>query len=165
MAVDLLKPGLKLVFCGYNPSLASGRSGHHYAHPGNRFWRVLFASGITERLYRPEEDEKLLDFGMGFTNLCPRPTRRADELTREEIRSGALALRARLERFRPRAVAYTGIGVYRWFRTTSKASWGRQDVPAVPQVADVVVPSPSGLNRMRFEELVEHYRILVPFLA
>jgi double-stranded uracil-DNA glycosylase len=72
VAVDLLKPGLKLVFCGYNPSLASGRSGHHYAHPGNRLWRVLFASGITERLYRPEEDEKLLDFGMGFTNLCPR---------------------------------------------------------------------------------------------
>src|SRR5215212_5057660 len=30
MAVDLLRPGLKLVFCGYNPSLTSGRSGHHY---------------------------------------------------------------------------------------------------------------------------------------
>jgi hypothetical protein len=26
-----------------------------------------------------------------------------------------------------------------------------------------VVPSPSGLNRMRFEELVDHYRVLGPF--
>lgn len=165
MALDLLRPGLKLVFCGYNPSLASGRSGHHYAHPGNRFWRVLFASGITPRLYKPEEDELLLDLSIGFTNLATRPTRRADELTREEIQSGALALRAKLERFQPAVVAYTGIGIYRWFRATSKVSWGVQDSAAVPGVTDVVVPSPSGLNRMSFEELVDHYRTLTPFLA
>jgi TDG/mug DNA glycosylase family protein len=163
--LDLLRPGLKLVFCGYNPSLASGRSGHHYAHPGNRFWRVLFASGITTRLYKPEEDELLLDIGIGFTNLVPRPTRRADELTREEIQSGALDLRAKLEQFRPAVVVYTGIGIYRWLRATSKVDWGLQDTPTVPGVTDVVVPSPSGLNRMRFEELTDHYRMLQPFLS
>jgi TDG/mug DNA glycosylase family protein len=153
------------VFCGYNPSLTSGRSGHHYAHPGNRFWRVLFASGITDRLYRPEEDERLPDLlGIGFTNLASRPTRRADELTREEIRAGAGELRDKLEQYRPWAVAYTGIGVYRWFRATSKVGWGLQESPAVPGVTDVVVPSPSGLNRMSFEELVEHYRALTPLL-
>ncbi|MCA1730840.1 MAG: G/U mismatch-specific DNA glycosylase [Actinobacteria bacterium] len=165
VAKDLLKPGLTLVFCGYNPSLASGRSGHHYAHPGNRFWRVLYASGLTTRLYGPEEDERLLDLGIGFTNLASRPTRRADELTREEIQAGAQELRFRLERFKPQVVAYTGIGVYRWFRATSKVSWGVQEDSAVPGVADVLVPSPSGLNRMRFEELVDHYRVLAPFLS
>jgi double-stranded uracil-DNA glycosylase len=165
VASDLLGPDLRLVFCGYNPSLTSGRSGYHYAHPGNRFWRVLHAAGITDRLYRPEEDARLLDLGIGFTNLCPRPTRRADELTREEIRSGAEELRAKLERLRPRAVAYTGIGVYRWFRATSKVGWGVQENPAVPGVVDVVVPSPSGLNRMVFDELVEHYRALTPFVS
>jgi double-stranded uracil-DNA glycosylase len=103
--------------------------------------------------------------GVGLTNLCPRPTRRADELTREEIRAGSEALRAKLERFGPRVVAYTGIGVYRWFRATSRVGWGMQDAPAVPGVIDVVVLSPSGLNRMLFEELVDHYRVLVPFLA
>ena len=162
MALDLLKPGLTLVFCGYNPSLTSGQSGYHYAHPGNRFWRVLHASSITKRLYRPEEDEQSLDLSIGFTNLVSRPTRRADELTREEIQAGAEELREKLERFEPRAVAYTGIGVYRWFRATSKVSWGVQEDSAVPGVTDVVVPSPSGLNRMRFEELVEHYRVLAP---
>ena len=163
--MDLLRPGLRLVFCGYNPSLASGRSGHHYAHPVNRFWRVLFASGITNRLYKPEDDKQLLEYGIGFTNLVSRPTRRADELTREEIRTGAEALRAKLEQFQPRVVAYTGIGVYRWFRAASKVSWGVQESAAVPGVIDVVVPSPSGLNRMRFEELVDYYRVLVPLLA
>lgn len=166
MASDLLIPGLRLVFCGYNPSLTSGRSGHHYAHPGNRFWRVLHASGITERLYRPEEDEELpRSLGIGFTNLCPRPTRRADELSREEIRAGAAELRRKLEEFRPRVVAYAGIGVYRWFRATSKISWGVQEEPAVPAVTDVVLPSPSGLNRMSFDELVDRYSLLVPLVG
>jgi TDG/mug DNA glycosylase family protein len=164
MALDLLRPGLKLVFCGYNPSLTSGRSGHHYAHPGNRFWRVLFASGITVRQYEPHEDERLLALDIGFTNLCSRPTRRADELSREEIRAGAEELRSKVEEFRPQVVAYTGIGVYKWFRATSKVSWGVQDAPIVPGITDVVVPSPSGLNRMRFGELVEHYRVLTPFV-
>lgn len=162
MAQDLLKPGLKILFCGYNPSLRSGHTGRHYAHPGNRFWRVLHAAGVTDRLYAPEEDEALLDLGLGFTNLCSRPTRRADELTREEIRAGARGLKMRLERYEPRAVAYTGIGVYKWFRATSKVSWGLQECPAVPGVTDVVVPSPSGLNRMTFDELVGHYRELAP---
>ena len=164
MATDLLRPDLKVLFCGYNPSLLSGTTGHHYAHPGNRFWRVLDAAGITDRLYKPEEDEALLEEGIGFTNLCPRPTRRADELSREEIRAGADALRATLTRHRPRAVAYTGIGVYKWFRATSKVAWGVQPEPAVEGVVDVVIPSPSGLNRMRFDELVEHYRALAPFV-
>jgi len=165
VAVDLLRPGLRLVFCGYNPSLRSGASGHHYAHPGNRFWRVLHEAGITDRLYAPDEDESLLERGIGFTNLCSRPTRRADELSREEIQAGAHELRARLESFRPAAVAYTGIGMYRWFRATSKGGWGVQPEPVVPGVTDVVVPSPSGLNRMTFDELVEHYRALSTFVV
>ncbi len=107
----------------------------------------------------------LLSLGIGFTNLCSRPTRRADELTWEEIRAGAEELRAKLEEFRPRVVAFTGIGVYKWFRATSKVNWGVQEASTVPGVADVVVPSPSGLNRMRFEELVDHYRVLVTFLG
>ena len=86
-------------------------------------------------------------------------------MTRDEIRAGAEELRAKLEEFQPRVVAYTGIGVYKWFRATSKVNWGVQDNPAVPGVIDVVVPSPSGLNRMRFEELVDHYRALVLFLG
>lgn len=164
MAKDLLEDNLSLVFCGYNPSLASGSTGRHYAHPSNRFWSVLHAAGITCRKYAPEEDEKLLHRGIGFTNLVPRPTRRADELQRGEIEEGAEELRFKLRRHRPLAVAYTGIGVYRLFRDTRKVDWGVQPESAVDGVTDVVVPSPSGLNRMRFEELVGSYRALADFL-
>ena len=71
MASDLLEPGLKLLFCGYNPSLRSGQTGYHYAHPGNRFWCVLVAAGITERLYAPEEDAWLLEAGIGYQPVSP----------------------------------------------------------------------------------------------
>jgi double-stranded uracil-DNA glycosylase len=164
MLPDLLRPGLKLIFCGYNPSLRSGQSGHHYAHPGNRFWRVIFAAGLTDRLYLPDEDEHLLELGIGLTNLAARPTRRADELRPDEIRAGAADLQAKLEALRPHAIAYTGSGVYRWFQRRAGVRWGVQTPSAVPGVADVVVPSPSGLNRMSFDELVEHYRPLSEYL-
>jgi TDG/mug DNA glycosylase family protein len=98
------------------------------------------------------------------TRAWKRPTRRADELTREEIRAGAEDLSGRLQRYGPRAVAYTGIGVYRWFRATSKVGWDVQPDSAVQGVTDVVVPSPSGLIRMRFQELVDHYRVLEPLV-
>ncbi|WP_047866489.1 G/U mismatch-specific DNA glycosylase [Rubrobacter aplysinae] len=164
MARDLLEPGLSLVFCGYNPSLSSGATGYHYAHRSNRFWKVLSEAGITDREYSPEQDVELLERGIGFTNLVSRPTRRADELQREEIRAGAAELRQRLSEYRPRAVAYTGIGVYRLFVSTRKVEWGLQPGSAVPGVTDVVVPSPSGLNRMSLPELVDHYRPLRRFL-
>src|SRR3712207_6501237 len=142
MTPDLLRPGLRLVFCGYNPSLRSGQSGHHYAHPGNRFWRVLVATGLTDRLYTPAEDEQLLELGIGFTNLVARPTRRADELRPDEIREGAAALHVWIEQYRPGVVAYTGVGVYRWFSGSASATWGVQLGQVVSGVTDVVVPSP-----------------------
>ena len=86
------------------------------------------------------------------------------ELTRDEIRAGAAALRVKLEAFQPLAVAYTGVGVYKWFRRTSNVGWGIQTESAVPGVTDIVVPSPSGLNRMTFDELVSHYRVLNEFV-
>lgn len=161
---DLLRPNLALVFCGYNPSLMSGQTGHNYAHPGNRFWRLLHAAGITDRLYAPNEGALLLEQGIGFTNIVPRPTRRADELSRDEIREGAAALRDKLARLRPCAVAYTGIGVYQWLRGTTKVTWGVQLESAVDGITDVVIPSPSGLNRMTFDELVAHYRAVATFV-
>lgn len=163
-APDLLRPGLRLVFCGYNPSLTSGASGHHYAHPVNRFWRLLAEAGITERRYAPQEDADLLARGIGFTNIVARPTRRADELTKDEIRAGAAALREKFSELQPRIVAYCGVGVYQWYTGRKKVAWGIQPESAVPGVIDVVVPSPSGLNRMTLDEMLTHYRTVADLL-
>lgn len=66
---DILRPGLDVVFCGTAAGATSAARGHYYAGPGNKFWRMLFVSGLTPRLLRPEDDHAVLDFGLGLTDL------------------------------------------------------------------------------------------------
>ena len=93
---DVLAPGMRVVFVGINPSITSGAVGHHFASKGNPFWRLLHASGLTPVPLEPADDAKLAELGLGLTNLCPRPTRTAAELTRAELEAGAAELLRKL---------------------------------------------------------------------
>lgn len=158
--MDLLGPGLRLVFCGINPGLYSAAVGHHFARPGNRFWPTIFAAGFTPHLFSPFEDERMLELGYGMTNIVPRATAAADELSREELRQGARALVEKLERYRPAYVAFLGVGSYRWAFEKPKAALGLQaERLGASQVW--VLPSPSGLNaHYTPETLLPLYRAL-----
>src|SRR5947209_20184974 len=81
---DVAAPGLRVLFAGINPGLYSAATGYHFARPGNRFWPALHASGFTPRLLRPDEQDLLPGLGLGITNVVPRATARADELTAAE---------------------------------------------------------------------------------
>jgi TDG/mug DNA glycosylase family protein len=142
---DVLGPDLRVLFCGINPSLVSAERGHHYARPGNRFWRALHGSGFTPRLWTPDEDGDLPSLGIGLTNVCDRPTRAADELTRDELRAGAAALADLVSRVSPRVVAIVGIGAYREGFERSRAGFGLQPDPIGGRPA-WVLPNTSGLN-------------------
>ena len=85
---DVIAPDLDVLFCGINPSLYSVVIGHHFGRPGNRFWKAIHQAGFTPRLYDPSEDGSLIDLGYGITNMAPRATARADELSKAEIREG-----------------------------------------------------------------------------
>src|SRR5687768_261010 len=123
---DVIARGLAVLFCGINPGLYSGAVGHHFARPGNRFWRALQASGFTDRLVSPHEDRELLGYGLGVTNLVGRSTAAANELTAEELRRGAEALECNVEEFAPRVVAVLGIGAYRVAYSRPRATVGPQ---------------------------------------
>ena len=81
-------PGLRVVFVGINPGLYSAAVGHHFARPGNRFWKALHASGFTDHEWSPFDDQDLSTLGLGITNLVDRTTASAAELTAEELRTG-----------------------------------------------------------------------------
>ncbi|PWC34497.1 mismatch-specific DNA-glycosylase [Azospirillum sp. TSO35-2] len=154
---DIVAPGLDCLFVGFNPGLRSGTLGHHYAGRGNQFWRLLAAAELTPRLYRAEEDTTLPAIGLGSTNLVARATATAAELSRAELRGGVPRL-ARIVAFvRPRVLAYTGKGVYLAATGLTDAPWGVQERPLFDGVADVVVPSPSGLARLPFEDKLHWY--------
>ncbi len=142
---DLIAPGLRVLFCGINPGLWSGATGYHFAGPGNRFWPALHRSGFTPRLLHPDEPQELLALGLGITNVAPRTTAKADELSKEELRAGGIALRERVTQYRPRALAVLGLGAYRTAFGRPRTSVGRQE-ETLGDTEIWVLPNPSGLN-------------------
>src|SRR2546421_6184311 len=81
---DVIEPNLRVLFCGINPGLYTAAVGHHFAWPGNRFWPALYKSGFTDRLLSPFEERELLKLGLGISNVVPRATASATELTTED---------------------------------------------------------------------------------
>ena len=142
---DVVAPGLSVLFCGINPGLYSAATGHHFARPGNRFWPALHQSGFTPRQLRPAEQEELLTYGLGITNVVARASARADELTRDELRAGAEVLTTLVARYAPKFVAVAGISAYRAAFDRPKAAMGEQE-ERIAEARLWVLPNPSGLN-------------------
>jgi len=149
-----------VLFCGINPSLISAATGHHFARPGNRFWRTLHEAGFTRRRLAPAEQRTLLDEGLGLTNLVARATASAAELAPRELAAGRRRLAAKVRRLRPGVVAVLGIGAYRTAFVRPRAGLG----PQPERLAGAglwVLPNPSGLNaHYSLGELVRLYRQL-----
>ena len=148
---DLLPQPLRLLFVGINPGLWTAATGAHFARPGNRFYPALHRAGITDTLidaaqgYTPEDLEQLTRRGIGISNVCPRATARADELSTQELHEGAERLDRLIRRERPAVVAVLGITAYRSAFDRPRARTGKQESPW-PGTELFVAPNPSGLN-------------------
>jgi TDG/mug DNA glycosylase family protein len=157
---DRIAPGLQGLFCGINPGLYSAAVGHHFARPGNRFWKALHGAGFTARELSPFEDRELLKLGYGLTNLIERATATAKELAPEEFVRGRQRLEAKVRRAQPRFIAVLGISAYRRALRRRKAGVGEQ--PETLSGARLwVLPNPSGLNaHYQLDDLVREYAAL-----
>ena len=142
---DILAPDLDVVFCGINPSVYSAVVGHHFARPGNRFWRALHEGGFTPQRVAPADDEQLLDYKLGLTNVATRATVAAADLSNAELRADSRLLVEKVELYRPRWLAILGIGAYRVAFDEPRAIIGRQ-TRVLGATKIWVLPNPSGLN-------------------
>jgi TDG/mug DNA glycosylase family protein len=140
--------------------LYSGATGHHFARPGNRFWRALHLAGFTPQLVQPWDERALLAEGLGITNLVARATASAAELSAQELRAGRRRLERKARRYLPEYVAVVGIGAYR-------TAFGRPGAGVGPQSEAIgpsklwVLPNPSGLNaNHQIDDLVRAFRAL-----
>jgi double-stranded uracil-DNA glycosylase len=157
---DVIAPDLHVLFCGINPGLYSAVTGHHFARPGNRFWPTLYQAGFTRRLLIPSEERELLTVGYGITNLVPRATATADELSPAELVAGQKRLRAKVQRYEPQVVAVLGISAYRTAFNQKVSIPGLQSEKLANAII-WVLPNPSGLNaHYQLANLVEHFRVL-----
>ncbi len=148
---DIAGDGMKLLFVGINPGLWTAATQTHFAHPGNRFYPALFEAGIIEQPidraagFTPDDRTYLVRRGIGITNLVNRATARADELSTDELRRGAVALTGKVADWSPKVVAIVGITAYRTAFSRSKAASGRQP-EALAGAGLWVLGNPSGLN-------------------
>ena len=157
---DLIESDLKILFIGINPGIRSAEVGHHFAGRSNRFWKFLFESGLTPVKYDAFHDYELLNLGYGITNIAPRTTATAAELTPAELKEGALVLLDKIRQSKPRIAAYLGKVVYRYLSGRKNFDWGRQEPTLVAEVIDFVLPNPSGLNRIPLPEQLKMYQEL-----
>ncbi|MGJ7921598.1 G/U mismatch-specific DNA glycosylase [Neobacillus sp. LXY-4] len=154
---DHIKEDLAVLFVGFNPSIRSSETGHHFANPNNRFWTILHKAGITPKKFTTEEDRLLLDYGFGFTNIVQRPTKAAQEISKEEYKLGQKELKRKITRYKPRIVCFVGKGVYQEYSGKKDVPWGVQPESVVEGTLDFVAPSSSGLVRMKIEDIIRIY--------
>jgi TDG/mug DNA glycosylase family protein len=143
---DILTGRPRILFVGINPSLTSARVGHHFASPGNPFWRLLHAAGLVTESIGAVDDGRLPEWGLALTNLVPRATKAASEIRGEERRRGCVQLRRKIARVRPAIVAFVGLTIYQdcFGRNASPGPGAKPQTMVGARV--FVLPNPSGLN-------------------
>lgn len=156
---DYLQNGLKLVIVGFNPGEASARAGHYYAGRGNSFWPLLYESGLIPEPLEPEDDRRLMEFGIGLTDLVKRPSRGIEEIRREDFTEGRVILGQKLEQHAPKAIAFNGKLVYEKFSGRPVKMGLQKERLYGAQV--YVLPSTSGQNTTESHaEKLQHFRQL-----
>jgi len=149
-----------VLFVGINPGLYTAFTGHHFARPGNRFWPTLHLAGFSKKQIQPSRQAELLREGYGITNLVNRATATAEEVAPSEFAAGRKRLAAKVRRYRPRVVAFLGVGAYCHAFGIKTTGIGKQ--PDRFEGALVwVLPNPSGLNaNYQLPDLVRLFRQL-----
>jgi double-stranded uracil-DNA glycosylase len=164
---DRVRLPVRVLLVGINPGIRSAETGHHFAGYANRFWKLLYESGLLPEAIGYEEDGRLPEFGFGITNLVPRPTPGIDTLTGAEYVAGARALRGKVRRWKPDVVAFIGVTL---FRVVFDRRAG--DPVALGLQADMfegarvfVLPNPSGRNaNFSYRQMLAAYRGLAAWL-
>lgn len=170
-----IKPGLDLIFIGFNPGIESSRSQHHYAHHSNAFWKLFNEAKILEKSLRhqsrdidpddkllksllkqckAENDFQLVDYNIGFSDLVLRCTRSALELSMAEKLENVPRLLQEFKVAKPKKVAIIGKGIWdvfiKYLQEKSPIQYGLQPKSIVEKLIDIdieiyVFPSTSGL--------------------
>ena len=154
---------MRVLFVGINPGMRSALTGHHFAGYSNRFWKLLYESGLVPEPITYEDDVRLPDWGFGITNLVARATPGIDTLRPEEYVLGARRLRAKVRRWRPQIVALVGVTLARVLlahKPSQPIALGFQQ-ESVEGARVFVLPNPSGRNaNFSYAEMLAAFRSL-----
>jgi mismatch-specific thymine-DNA glycosylase len=159
---DYLRRGMRLVVVGFNPGENSVRVGHYYAGRGNVFWPILYDSGVVPEPLEYTDDKRVIEFGIGLTDLVKRPTKGIEEIERHEFAEGRFVLAQKLEQFAPRVIAFNGKLVYEKFaQRPCKLGLQKERLYGAHVF---VLPSTSGQNAKGRGQKLRYFKQLAKFL-
>lgn len=159
---DYLRRGMRLIVVGCNPGERSARLGHYYAGRGNLFWPLLYDSGVVPELLDYRDDKRIIEFGVGLTDLVKRPTRGIEEIDRQEFAEGRILLAQKLEEYTPQVAAFNGKLVFEKFAQRPCKLGLQKDRLYGAQV--FVLPSTSGQNVVARGQRMRYFRQLAAVL-
>ncbi|MEO5897783.1 MAG: mismatch-specific DNA-glycosylase [Vicinamibacterales bacterium] len=169
---DRVEPGVQLLFVGINPGVRSAETGHHFAGPSNRFWKLLWEARLVPEPLTYRQDTRLPEFGLGITNLVARPSPGIDTLKPAEYVAGWSELERKIERLRPQVVALVGVTLWRAILPLlpmpdeERKRLARSKCPGLQPVSIhgarlFVLPNPSGRNaNFSYAEMLAAFRAL-----
>ncbi len=164
---DRIKPGARILFVGINPGIRSAETGHHFAGYSNRFWKLLFESGLVKERITFEDDDRLPSMGFGITNICARATPGIDTLLPEEYVVGRAKLRRKILRYKPKVIAMVGVTVFRAMFPERKGAVALGLQPeTIGGAAVFVLPNPSGRNaNFTYAEMLDAFIALKAYTS
>ncbi|MDE2738423.1 MAG: mismatch-specific DNA-glycosylase [Rhodobacteraceae bacterium] len=137
---DLLQPNLKLVFCGTAPSLRSADKQAYYAHPGNKFWQVIYDIRLTPIKLQPQQFRQVINFGLGLTDLVKYAKGSDADLLSTDY--DTKSFHDKIMKYQPLVVAFTSkTGGKAYLRRS--VDYGHQP-ETIGQTMVYVLPSTSG---------------------
>jgi len=159
---DRIRPGVRVLFVGINPGVRSALTGHHFAGFSNRFWKLLFESGLVPERIGYADDVRLPEWGYGITNIVPRATPGIDTLEPHEYVTGRSKLRRKVLRYKPEVVALVGVTVFRALFPERKGAVALGVQPEkVGGSTLFVLPNTSGRNaNFTYAQMLEAFRAL-----
>lgn len=167
---DRIGPDPLVLFVGINPGIRSALSGHHFAGYSNRFWKLLYESGMVPEPITYQDDTRLPEWGYAVTNIVPRPTPGIDTISPAEYVAGRQRLVRKIARVKPRIVAAVGVTVYRALfpvppreRTALVVGLQRETIHGARVF---LLPNPSGRNaNFSYAEMLAAFRALARLIA
>ena len=164
---DRIRPDVRVLFVGINPGIRSALTGHHFAGFSNRFWKLLYESGLVPEPIAYQDDERLPEWGYGITNIVPRATPGIDTLKKEEYIAGRERLRRKIRRYRPQLVAAVGVTVFRAMFPDRRGPVALGLQPErIGTSAVFVLPNPSGRNaNYSYKEMLTAFVSLAGYIG
>lgn len=141
---DVLQPDLKVVFCGTAASNKSAQLRAYYAGPDNYFWGILYRVGLTPYQLEPHEFRRVLEYGIGLTNIVRNATGMDKHLVKADF--DAQILRTNILQVNPKVLAFNGKKAAQEFFNQPMIAYGQQP-ETVGETTVFVLPSTSGAAR------------------